>query len=143
MRFGVITCILIIIVSASLLISGSEALGWAINKDPYIPLGNVLTWLSVIALPCSMYLGIKRVRMPQSKLDRVFKALVIVGVVFGVLWYPVSWYLADNFSGSFGGGGPFRGSARAGEYYWHYTYAVVGYPLILWAFHLVLRLFRK
>ena len=70
-------------------------------------------------------------------------AMALIAMVLGVLWYPISWYLADNFSGSFGGGGDFRGSARAGEYYWHYTYAVVGYPLILLAFHLVLKLFRK
>lgn len=142
-RFWLFSCPLVVFFTASLLFAGSELLGWAVISEPYVPLGNILTWLAVIALPLGLYLGVKRIPMPQSKFDRVFKVLVIAAIALGILWYPVSWYLADNFSGSFGGGGTFRGSARAGKYYWFYTYAVVGYPLILWVLHLILRLFRK
>ena len=143
MRFGLFICILIVFITFSLLIMGSEALTWALMKDPYIPLGNVLTWLAVISIPVGVYLGVRRTRQPQSKFDRIFKVLVIAAIILGVLWYPVSWYLADNFSGSFGGSGEFRGSARAGEYYWFYIYLVIGFPLILWIAHLLMRLFKK
>ncbi|MCW5520230.1 hypothetical protein J1N09_10300 [Aureitalea sp. L0-47] len=142
-RFGFFMCSLVVVITTTLLVNGSDLLVYAVIEDPFIPLGNVLTWLAMIALPLSLYLGVRRFRMPRSKVDRILKVLLIIAIVLGVIWYPVSWALADNLSGSFGGNGVFRGSARAGEYYWFYTYTVVGFPLLLWIFHLLLRLFRK
>ncbi|MBT8276344.1 MAG: hypothetical protein KJO39_09395 [Bacteroidia bacterium] len=79
----------------------------------------------------------------MTKLDKIYKAIVIVSIMLGVLWYPVTWYLADNFSGSFGGNGVFRGSARAGEYFWYYTYAIIGLPLLLLLSYFLFRLHGK
>jgi hypothetical protein len=126
-----------------LLVTASPVLEWAVSEDPYVPFGNILTWLALIALPMSLYFGIKRFRSPKTNIDRFYRMCMTIGISLGVLWYPVTWYLADNFSGSFGGNNGFRGSVVAGEYFWSFTYLVTAFPLFLLMIYQIERFIQR
>jgi hypothetical protein len=117
-----IISLLVIIVVSTLLVSSSSVLVIGLGSDPYIPLGNILTWIGMIAFPISIYSGI---------FYKILKLLLFIAILLTVFWGVVSFYLADNWSANFGSQEGFRGSTRAANYFWNYNYLVVGLPLIL------------
>ena len=131
MRPVFIISLLVIIAVSTLLVSSSSVLVIELSSDPYIPLGNILTWIGMIAFPISIYSGISSFRKPTSLFFQILKILLVIAIVLAVFWGLVSLYLADNWSANFGSREGFRGSTRAANYFWNYNYLVVGLPLIL------------
>lgn len=138
--------LIILIVVVLLLATASPVLVIELSSDPYIPLGNIITWIGLVAFPIAIYSGIYFIRKPKSVFLKLLKILLLIDIVLAALWFLVSFYLADNWSASFEGNEEFRGGIRASYYFWNYTYLVVGLPLLLlityWIYRII-DIFRR
>lgn len=83
------------------LVSGSSLMMIALDDANSIPLGTFITWAGMIALPLSVYWGIKELREPSEKLNRILSGFIKIIIILGILWVPISYLLAGNLSFSF------------------------------------------
>lgn len=136
--------LLTFLVSAYLLMSGSELLVKPLIEKPTLPLGNVITWLGFIAFPVSIWFGLNSLYDPKTRTDRIFRSLAIILVVLGLLWAPISFLLAGNLQNNFGGTGiVFQGSFEAGQIFWWYSYFLAGAPIVLLVVFGLVKLIKK
>lgn len=119
-----------VFLSTFLLVSGSDLLLIPLVEDPYLPLGNIITWIGIIALPLSIYFGIGKVRKPHTKTATFYKHLLKLIIALAAAWGFVAYGLAGNFATTFKNQPGFVGSSRASEYFWNYNYLVVAAPLV-------------
>lgn len=120
----------IVFLSTFLLITGSDLLLIPLVEEPYLPLGNIITWIGIIALPFSIYFGIGKIRNPQTKTTKVYNRILKLIIALAVAWGFVAYGLAGNFATTFKNQPEFVGSSRAAESYWYYNYLVVLAPLV-------------
>jgi len=80
------------------LVTGSSLLMIALDDSNSIPLGTFITWAGMIALPLSVYWGIKELRKPSKKLNRILAGFIKIIIILGILWVPISYLLAGNLS---------------------------------------------
>lgn len=135
---------LIVTVSITyLLVTGSAILTISLNSSNSIPLGTFLTWAGIIALPLTIYWGVKHLRKPNTKLNVILNRLLIATFILAILWLPVSWLLAGNLSFSFSEKESFQGGQTAMKWFWRYSYGIgIGAMLILLTYYISL-LFRS
>jgi len=127
----------------TLLVTGSSLLMIALDDDHSIPLGTFITWAGMIALPLSIYWGIKELRKPSSKLNRFLSGLLKIIIILGILWVPISYLLAGNLSFSFSEKVTFHGGQDAMRWFWRLSYGIgIGSILTLIAYWISL-LFKK
>jgi hypothetical protein len=136
-------CLFVFVLVAGLLISGHPVLLYALMEDPYLPAGNILTWAGIIALPTSIFLGIRRLQNPETRLDIVFSKIIIFLIFVAILWAPVSFLLAGNLSNSFSEKATFQGGQEAMRLFWSFSYFSVGAPLVCWVVYWIFRWFGK
>jgi hypothetical protein len=133
----------LLIVSTSMLISGSPLLTEEIIEGLELPWGNLITWIALMSLPCTQFFGIEKIRYPHSSALRAFNISLKVIMVFSFLWIAVSYFLAGNWSFTFTPSEAFRGSTEASFYFWGYTLMLVMLPLlviIIYGLHLLFKL---
>ncbi len=124
-------CAAIFAVSLYLLFTGSPLLLLLAIERIGLPLGNVTTWVGMIALVMMVYLGSDRLRHPRSKPDAIYRATWIVLLVLALGWPLVSYALAGNWANTFSGSATsFRGSPAAAKWFMGYSIAVVILPLV-------------
>jgi hypothetical protein len=127
----------------TLLVTGSSLLMIALDDDNSIPLGTFITWAGMIALPLSIYWGIKELRKPSSKLNRFLSGLLKIIIILGILWVPVSYLLAGNLSFSFSEKVTFQGGQEAMRWFWRLSYGIgIGSILTIIVYWISL-IFRK
>ena len=127
----------------TLLVTGSSLLMIALDDDNSIPLGTFITWAGMIALPLSIYWGIKELRKPSSKLNRFLSGLLKIIIILGILWVPISYLLAGNLSFSFSEKVTFQGGQDAMRWFWRLSYGIgTGSILTLIAYWISL-IFKK
>jgi hypothetical protein len=126
-----ITALAVIAICAYLLITGSPLLLRSLADDIYVPLGTFITWIGLIALPLSIYIGVDRLYSPRKKNDRYISIILILFIILCSLWMPVCYGLAGNISFSFSEKTTFQGGQTAMKIFWIYTYTLVAGPLIL------------
>ena len=127
----------------TLLVTGSSLLTMALNSDKTIPFGTIITWIGMISLPLTIYWGIKELRKPSSKLNRILSGLLKTIIVLGVLWVPISYLLAGNLSFSFSEKETFQGGQDAMKWFWRLSYGIgIGAILIISTYWISL-LFKK
>lgn len=114
-----------------MLFTASPFLEYELSSNPYIPLGNILTWAGLTSLPISIYTGISSIGKPETVFNRILKLIILFAMVLAILWMPVSYFLADNLAANFEAQEGFRGSTRAASCFWNYNYLVVGLPLLV------------
>lgn len=136
-------CVIVFLAALIPLVMGAELLGFPIIENPYFPLGNLLTALGFIAMPCIFFFGRKRFFEPVSKRDRFFSKLYKTLIVIAALWIPLCYLLAGNLSNSFGNSDSFQGSQEAGEFFWMLNYGLAGLPIALFIVFLFLKLFPE
>ena len=136
-RLVFIISLLVFLTVLGLLITGSNLLTISLAKNPEIPLGNMLTWLGLMAFPLMLFTGIRSVRQPRSQLDKAMRLLLWVSLFLAVLWPFVSFYLADNWSFNFKRQLVFRGSDRAGRLFWYNNYLLSGLPIAIFLIHTI------
>ena len=126
-----------------LLVTGSSLLTIALNSNDTLPFGTLITWTGMISLPLTIYWGIKELRKPTNKLNRILSGFLKIVFVFGVLWVPISYLLAGNLSFSFSEKETFQGGQDAMRWFWRLSYGIgIGAILTLIAYWISL-LFKK
>ena len=118
-------CALILtLITFILLATGSSLLTMALDRDKSIPLGNLITWTGMISLPLSIYWGVKELRKPTSKLNRILSRVLKMIIILGILWAPISYLLAGNLSFSFSEKESFQGGQAAMLWFWRLSYGI-------------------
>jgi bacteriorhodopsin len=107
-----------------LLVTGSSLLTIALNSDETIPFGTLITWTGMISLPLTIYWGIKELRKPSRKLNRILSVFLKIIIVLGILWVPISYLLAGNLSSSFSEKETFQGGQDAMRWFWRLSYGI-------------------
>jgi heme/copper-type cytochrome/quinol oxidase subunit 4 len=126
-----------------LLVTGSTLLTMALYNDKSIPLGTFITWTGMISLPLTIYWGLKELRKPSNKLNRILSGFIKTIIIFGILWVPISYLLAGNFSFTFSEKETFQGGQAAMRWFWRLSYGIgIGALLTLIVFWISL-LFKK
>lgn len=128
-------CLLILIVTTLLLLTGSSILSMPLFKGSSIPMGTPITWIGLISLPLSIYFGISKFREPTHTLYKYLGPLLTLSLFAAFLWVPISYVLAGNLSFSFSEKEGFQGGQSAMKWFWGYSYAVVILPLALLVMH--------
>jgi hypothetical protein len=108
----------------TLLVTGSSLLTIVLNKDESIPVGTLTTWIGMISLPLTIYCGIKELRKPSRKLNRILSGLLKITIILGILWVPISYLLAGNLSFSFSEKETFQGGQNAMKWFWRLSYGI-------------------
>ncbi|WP_141719727.1 hypothetical protein [Roseivirga misakiensis] len=126
-----------------LLFTGSPLLTTSLTSDGSVPLGTFITWAGMISLPLTIYWGIKELRKPSSKLNRVLSELLKIIILLGILWVPISYLLAGNLSFTFSEKETFQGGQAAMRWFWRLSYGIgISAVLIVTTFWISL-LFKK
>ncbi len=127
-----------------LLATGSSLLVIAIDDAKSIPLGTFITWSGMIALPLSIYWGVKELRKPSTKLNRILSTFLKIIITLGILWVPISYVLAGNLSFTFSEKATFQGGQIAMKWFWHLCYAIgIGSILTIMVYRISLIFTKK
>ncbi len=131
------------LISLALLISGSSILNIALDSAKTIPLGTFITAMGMIAFPLSVYLGVQVLRQPRGYFYSVLSALLKVVLVLGLLWIPISYGLAGNWSFSFTESQTFRGGQSAMRWFWRLSYGIGLTTLLILMLYWISLLFKR
>ena len=124
-RFGFVASLFVFLCSLILLVTGSPLLVMTLSERLGLPLGTVTTWLGMMALVLMTWFASPRLRAAQSGRDRIYRVALIVLFALALSWPFVSYGLAGNWSFSFRGQEAFRGSSRAADWFFRFSYGVV------------------
>lgn len=128
----------------ALLVNGSSILTFALDQDETIPLGTFITCAGMMALPLTVYWGIKELRQPTGKLNSVLAGILKVVILLGILWVPIAYLLAGNIAFNFSEKESFQGGQRAWSWFQGLTFGIVlGAITILFTYWLALLFKRK
>ncbi len=118
------------------LATGSDLLNFELSA--YIPLGTPMTALGLISLQ-----GWLIVALPvQRRTTKAFLFLHKIRYAFvwiSMLWIPVGYLLSGNFFFNFTGGGELIFGYEASEWFWMFTYLLVGAPLVFATLWLIVK----
>lgn len=131
--------LIILVVTIILLITGSPILTAPISLEPPLPAGTLITWAGMISLPLSIYLGFHPFRAGERFLAFALQLFIILAV----LWAPLAYLLAGNFSFSFTEKAGFRGGQTAMRLFWYFNYALTAVPVLLFLFYGLIRVLKK
>ncbi|GAB1309659.1 hypothetical protein KH5_23420 [Urechidicola sp. KH5] len=96
----------------------------ALDKDATIPLGTFISCAGIIALPQTVYWGVYGLRTPKNKLHKLLSILLKTCIVLGILWMPISYFLAGNISFTFIEKITFQGGQSAMRWFWRLNYGI-------------------
>ncbi len=137
-------CSLIMVgVSAALLLTGSQILLYPLHESENIPLGTFTTWAGIICLPLSVYLGIKELRKPSSIMNKILASLLKGILSLSILWAPISYLLAGNFSFTFSGTEDLQGGQEAMKIFWVFSYSIVIGTLLIFVLYWLKTIMNK
>jgi len=142
-RLFVFTSLFIFFLSAYLLLTGSPYLNKALGKNDTIPLGSFITWAIMISLPLALYWGSSRFRTPQGNAYKVLSLFLKILIVLGILWLPLSYFLAGNMNFNFSEVDSFQGGQLAMKIFWVISPGIPLTTLLVFLIHLLLVVFRK
>lgn len=119
------------LITAFLLFNGSSFLELAVVHKPYLPFGTLITWMGMIAIPCTIYWGIKELRKPSRRRNHLFSRILKVFMILAILWAPICALLAGNLAFNFSEVEGFQGGQTAMRWFWRYSY---GLPIASFVF---------
>lgn len=126
-----------------LLVTGSSLLTRALDNSQSIPFGTFITWTGMISLPLTIYWGIKDLRKPSGKLNRILSVFLKIIIILGILWVPISYLLAGNLSFSFSEKETFQGGQVAMRWFWWFSYGIGVGALLTSILYWISLLFKK
>lgn len=134
------TSVLLLMAAGTLLLTNAALLYEPLLREPFFPAGTLVAWAGIIALPTSIYFGLKRIRRPGSRISRTFSSLLKFIIVLCWLWGPIGYLFSGSFSFVFEDENSFPGGILTAEYFWIFTFFVVLLPLIFLVTYLLYRL---
>jgi len=126
-----------------LLVTGSSLMMMGLDDANSIPLGTFITWAGMIALPLSVYWGIRELRKPSKKLNGILSKFLKVIITLGVFWVPISYLLADNLSFTFTEKETFQGGQEAMKWFWRLSYGIGIAAILTLTTYWISLLFKK
>jgi len=126
-----------------ILVTGSSLLTISLDEANSIPLGTFITWAGMIALPLSVYWGIKELRKASEKLNRILSAFIKIIIILGILWVPISYLLAGNLSFSFSEKETLQGGQDAMKWFWRLSYGIGIGSILTIIIYWISLIFRK
>lgn len=138
-----IASVVVVVVSGFLLVTGSPVLERSVPGLDAFPMGSLIAWAAIIALPMAIYSAIARLHPPRGRGDRVMAVSMKAMVSLAVVWLPVSYWLAGNLAFNFGGEDGFRGSENAFFLFLYYSLALVGAPVAVLLLYAVFKLVAR
>ena len=140
---GLIVSLIIFGFSCYLLITGSSVLTLSLSNSNNIPLGQITTWLGMIALPYIFYFSIAGLRDPKSKIERAYAKILKILIGMAVLWVPISYLLAGNIAFEFTEKAEFQGGQLAMQLFWYFSYFVAAGPILLFLVYGITSIFKR
>jgi hypothetical protein len=101
-----------------------------------------MTALGLISLQGFLIVSLP-VRRKTTKAFAFLHKLRYAFVWISMLWIPVGYLLSGNFFFNFTGGGDFIYGYEAQEWFWMFTYLLIGAPLVFAALWILLRIFGQ
>ena len=112
------------------LATGSPLLTMSVVEGGSLPWGNLMTALMFILFPLN-FLIIRSTRKVHPIPLKVFRICVLISLVLGVLWIPMTYALSGNWSATF------HGEDTKSKIWWAYTYAT---PILPFAGYFLMRI---
>ena len=113
--------LLIFILSAYYLLSGSEILVKPLWYNPYIPLGTLITWLGLISLELLLYVVTNITISKTGLLNIIIRYSVLILLILAILWAPIAYALSGNFAFDFSNSSQLVG-LEASRVFWYFSY---------------------
>jgi len=136
--------ILVFLGSLLMIINSSWLLTHPIFFYKEMPLGTLTTWAGLISMPCILYYGIPAFHPPRSEFTNVFRLINLFIILAAISWGTLSYYLAGNWSFSFGSNiEGFRGSVAAYDVFVLFTLMIVALPIVFLIMFLLGRMISK
>ena len=127
-----------------LLTTGSPLLLTELSEGSGFPVGTLITWLGITALPLLILTSFSGLFRPKTKQQKAWHLLLLGFLLLAISWGGIAYLLAGNWAYSFSGSSPsFRGSSEASRYFWIFTYATVALPLLFLIVFGALQLVRR
>lgn len=129
-----LTCLslIVLVTSAYLLVTGSPWLTRTVVESINLPLGTLISWAGIIALPSSIYLVSAKHLSRGARFSRFCRLLLRLDLMLAGSWGLVAYGLAGTWAFTFSAGASnFRGSDQASSVFWTYSIAVAVLPLLV------------
>ncbi|MDT0552983.1 hypothetical protein [Urechidicola vernalis] len=107
-----------------LLFLGTPILSKSLFEGITIPAGTLITWLGLIGLPLSIFIGVVEFRKPSNKWFRFLSILIKTILVLAILWVPISYLLSGSFSFNYSNTDSFQGGHIAMKIFWILSYGI-------------------
>ncbi|MBT8183009.1 MAG: hypothetical protein KJO53_15630 [Eudoraea sp.] len=106
-------------------------------------MGSFSTWAIMISLPFALYWGSSRFRTPQGKAYKVLSVILKILIALGILWLPLSYFLAGNMNFNFSEVDSFRGGQVAMKIFWVLSTGIPLSSILVLLVHGLLFIFKK
>ena len=127
--------------SAYLLLTASPLLAREAIAVIGLPLGNLVVWAGIFALPLACYLGFYGFLFQETRTSRLLRYGVRALLALAAAWGVVCFGLAGNWAFNFDGGASgFQGSVDAAMAFWVYSVSIVLVTLLAGALLVILSL---
>lgn len=114
-----------------LLLTGSSILVRPVYPGLEIPWGTPITWFGFLGIAGLLYFAFPVIQKPVTKTQVFLKGAWALSMILSVGWPFISYYLAANWTYSFGNQEEFRGSDRASYYFYYLCLATAVLPLMV------------
>jgi hypothetical protein len=85
-RIFLFLSLLFTILAVASLLSGSAFLNVEMLTGFPVPIGNLITWVGMIALPVTIYLVFKELRQPIKGFQKFLSVWIMTIISLGILW---------------------------------------------------------
>ena len=131
------------LVSAFLLVTASPILGRPVPGLGAMPVGTLVSWIGIVALPLAIYSGLGGLHPPRRATDCVMNAVMKALLILAVAWVPICYALSGNLAFTFESNSGFRGSETALFYFFYGTIAQVIAPILVMLVYGIVRFFGR
>ena len=138
-----LSSLIILVIAFSLLVSGASLLEKSLTENSSIPFGTFITWFGIISLQTSIYFGCNQFRKPSKTAYKYLSNLLKGLIILAILWLPICYFLAGNFSFTFTEKETFQGGQLAMKWFWRFTYGIIITSIILLIIHWVLLAIKR
>lgn len=96
----------------------------------------------MVALPLTPYWGVKELRKPTTKLNKILSGCLKMIIILGILWVPLSYGFAGNLSFTFSEKESFQGGQTAMKWFWRLSYGIGIGTVVIWLLYGIVLLFK-